>query len=193
MNVLVIIAHPNPDSFNFGLLARVQRGLESAGHCVRIRDLHAEPFNPVLDAQELSALQQGKVGEDVKREQGHLSWAQGVVIIYPLWWLDRPAILKGWFDRVLTHGFAFSYGDKGVEGLLTAEKALVVVTAGGGMEEFTSMGMTDDDLVKGVTVGTLGFCGVQHVQHKVFYQVPVVSDEERERMLDEMEALASNF
>ncbi|MGV6857480.1 MAG: NAD(P)H-dependent oxidoreductase [bacterium] len=192
-NVLVVIAHPNTDSFNHAMVARLTGGLEAAGHEVRIRDLYARGFDPVLGADELAALQEREVCEAVLAEQEQLTWADALVVMYPLWWFERPAILKGWFDRVLTHGYAFAYDESGVKGLLKLEKALVLVTAGGAEADFTAMGMSEDDLVKPVTLGTLAFCGVEQVSHKLFYQVPVVGDDERRAMLDEVEALGTSF
>lgn len=59
-----------------------------------------------------------------------VSWADTIIVIHPIWWWGAPAILKGWVDRVFSHGFAYTYGPKGPEGLLAGKKALVFTSSG---------------------------------------------------------------
>lgn len=192
MKVLIVYAHPNSSSFNRAVLEVVENGLRAAGHEIKVKDLYAEGFNPLLVAEDLMAVNQGDLPEDIQHEQQTLLWAEGLVFIYPLWWFDRPAILKGWFDRVFTHGFAFRYTDEGMEGLLQHGKALVVVTTGGSIEEFERIGAREH-LVRPTTDGTLALCGVRDIVDKVLYSVPVVSDAARQEMLDEVHRLALEF
>lgn len=190
MRVLILYAHPNPSSFCHAILRRVEASLMAGGHEVQVKDLYAEGFNPVLSAAELGALNDGRVPEGIAREQAALRWAEALVLIYPLWWFGRPAILKGWFDKVLTNGFAFEYTAEGLRGLLPARKALVLVTAGSDEAEFERM-QAKDLILRPVTDGTLRFCGVDEVQGKVFFAVPTVDAAARGRMLEEAARLAS--
>ena len=185
MNVLIIYAHPNPLSFNQSILKVINTAFKDKGATVHLKDLYAERFDPVLDEAQLSLLP-----DDIKREQEQVLWADALVVIYPLWWFDRPAILKGWFDRVFTHGFAFTFDEKGVQGLLTGKRAMVIVTAGGTREDF---GKNADQLTKNTTEGTLAFCGVTDIVDRVFYSVPIVEDEARKKMLDELVTLVEEF
>ncbi|MGF1546447.1 MAG: NAD(P)H-dependent oxidoreductase [Thiotrichales bacterium] len=193
MKILAIIAHPNPRSFCHALYDKVVTGLIRAGHEVRVRDLYRDRFDPVLGAQELADLRQGKVADDVAVEQNWLTWAEGLVFVYPLWWFDRPAMLKGWFDRVLTHGFAFTYATGAAQGLLTHRKALVVVTTGGSEAEFANMGVRKEHLVLPITQGTLRYCGVQEVVARLFWDVPGRSESGREAMLRAAYRLGESF
>jgi len=83
MRVLIVYAHPNPDSFNHAMLEKMSFGLQEEGHQVRIKDLYAEKFDPVLHASDLSMLQENKVPESILLEQEALRWAEGLVFIYP--------------------------------------------------------------------------------------------------------------
>lgn len=192
MQTLIVYAHPNPASFCHALLQRVQEVLERAGHEVRVKDLYAEGFSPVLSAAELGALRDGRVPEAIAREQADLAWAQALVLVYPLWWFGLPAILKGWFDKTLTYGFAFEYGAEGQKGLLPTRKALVLLTAGGAESDFDAMD-AKDLLTRPLADGTLRFCGVDDVTSKVFYSVPSVTQAEREAMLDQAGELAEKL
>ena len=86
MRVLIVYAHPNSASFNHAMLESTHQGLLAAGHEVRIKDLYAENFDPVLRASDLASLQTGIVPEKIAHEQEALLWAEGLVFIYPLWW-----------------------------------------------------------------------------------------------------------
>ena len=192
MKVLIVYAHPNPKSFNRAILDVVIEGLDSCGHETRIKDLYRAEFNPLLDQEGLALANQGKVPAEIKREQQDLRWAEGLVFIYPLWWFDRPAILKGWFDRVFTHGFAFRYTSEGMQGLLSHRKALVIVTTGGDISEFDQLGASDY-IMRPTTDGTLALCGVKNIVDKVLYSVTLLSNEGRQKMLDEVRQLAADF
>ena len=192
MRVLIVYAHPNPASFNHAMLEHCKQGLEAGGHEVRVKDLYAENFDPVLRSSELSVLAQGAIPEKISREQTDLLWADGLVFIYPLWWFDRPAILKGWFDHVLTNGTAFEYSQAGVKGLLQHQRALVLITAGGSETYFRQ---TDAEhlIYRPVTDGTLAFCGIKQIQHRIYYNVTGLSHDARSAILDEVETLGRNF
>lgn len=190
MNVLIIYAHPNPQSFNKSILDVVDAEFKQRSDAVRIRDLYADEFNPVLDETQLELQTQGDVPADVVRYQQDIEWADTIVIIYPLWWFDRPAILKGWFDRVFTNGFAFIFDNGEIEGLLTDKRAIVIVTTGGTKEDF---GKNADQLTRNTTEGTLAFCGITDIVDRVLYSVPIVDDSTRQDMLDELKTFIQNF
>jgi NAD(P)H dehydrogenase (quinone) len=185
MRILIVYAHPNPASFCHAILRTIESELSAMGHDIRVKDLYAEGFNPVLSAAELGALNDGRVPEAIAREQESLRWAEGLVLVYPLWWFDRPAILKGWFDKVLTNGFAFEYTAEGARGLLPQHKALIVVTVGGSRQDYRDMD-AEELIIRPVSDGTLGFCGISDVDHRLLYGVPSVSDEARGAMLNEV-------
>ena len=192
MKVLIVFTHPNPNSFNHALLESIKAGLEESGHEVRVKDLYQENFNPILSADDLTILHTGKIPNDIAKEQEQLLWAEGLVFIYPLWWFDRPAMLKGWFDIVLTNGLAFEYSGEGVKGLLKHQKALVIITAGGSEEYFK-----DNDALqlihRPVTDGTLSFCGIEDVSHQIYYDISNLNDDERTAILDKTKKTGLEF
>ena len=62
--------------------------------------------------------------------------------MFPLWWSDCPAKLKGWFDRVMTHGFAYFYGADGQRSTrIRTRKALVLCSAGHTEEHLHATGI----------------------------------------------------
>ncbi|HIO96611.1 MAG TPA: flavodoxin family protein [Leucothrix sp.] len=192
MKVLIVFTHPNANSFNHALLESIHNGLKKAGHEVQVKDLYQEKFDPILSADELSELHKGNIPTRIAKEQSQLIWAESLVFIYPLWWFDRPAILKGWFDVVLTNGLAFEYSSDGVTGLLKHKKAKVIITAGGSKQYFE-----DNDALqlihRPVTDGTLSFCGIKDVSHQIYYDIANLSDDERKTILDETKQSGLDF
>ncbi len=192
MKVLLVFTHPNTNSFNHALLENIHAGLKEADHDVIIKDLYQENFDPILSGDELSELHKGNIPERIAKEQSQLLWADSLVFIYPLWWFDRPAILKGWFDVVLTNGLAFEYSSEGVKGLLKHKKAKVIITAGGSKQYFV-----DNDALqlihRPVTDGTLSFCGINDVSHQIYYDIANLSDIERKAILNDIKKDGINF
>ncbi|THB64822.1 MAG: flavodoxin family protein [Desulfovibrio sp.] len=132
MNILTILAHPNPGSFNHALAHAARDALVGAGHTVTLRDLHAEGFDPLLPFEEIP--KHGKVDPVVMEHCTELAEAEGVVIVHPNWWGMPPAILTGWVDRVVRPGVAYEFlendaGDGVPNGLLKAKTALVLNTS----------------------------------------------------------------
>jgi putative NADPH-quinone reductase len=108
MRVLVLYAHPLEDSFAAAIHAEVLAGLREAGHEVDDCDLYAERFDPVLSAEDRlhyhdETRNRAPVADYVTR----LQRAEALVLCYPVWCFNLPAILKGWCDRVLLPGVSF--------------------------------------------------------------------------------------
>ena len=114
MKVLLVFAHPGADSLNAAIRDRAIAALEEAGHSVDLCDLYAEGFDPVLTAEERAAY--FDTGANRARNAGHverLFAAEGLVFVFPTWTLGPPAILKGFFDRVMVPGVSFQLDEKG--------------------------------------------------------------------------------
>jgi len=133
MHVLVVYCHPRADSFSAALRDAAVEGLMTGGHTVEIVDLYADSFDPVLPAS-----QRGAYFEDMGNQSGlekqieALRRAEGLLLVYPTWWLGMPAMLKGWFDRTWLPGVAFRLGGgKVLEPLLTRVRRIGVVTTYG--------------------------------------------------------------
>jgi NAD(P)H dehydrogenase (quinone) len=133
MRVLVLFAHPVPESYGAALHAAVIEELAKAGHEVDDCDLYAEGFDPVLSTDERRgyhdlATNIAPVASHVER----LRWAEALVIVTPVWNFGWPAILKGYFDRVFLPGVSFVIEDGKVRGALTNIRRLMFVTTYGG-------------------------------------------------------------
>lgn len=135
MRVYVLFCHPTRQSFTGEVLAAFTDSLREAGHEVDLHDLYASGWQTDLDpgqyARETSHDETRPLPPDVAREQSRIDAADALAFVFPLWWSDCPAKLKGWFDRVWTLGYAYRYaGDARAAPRLSVAKALVLVTAG---------------------------------------------------------------
>ena len=133
MNVLVVYCHPVPGSFGEACRDRVLAGLAAGGHDVRLTDLYADGFDPVMSASERALHAEPEVAPEVRPYADDLAWATALVLVYPTWWGGLPAMLKGWIDRVWVAGVAWELppGKAVLRPLLTNVRRLVVVTTHG--------------------------------------------------------------
>jgi NAD(P)H dehydrogenase (quinone) len=148
MHVYILFAHPSKESFSRFVLDAFAQGLAESGHTYEIGDLYAMDFQSEMDAEqyyrEVGLDPEAPVPEDVHAEQDKLSRADALAFIYPVWWSDCPAKLKGWFDRVLTYGYAYFY-DENEERFTRIDiaKALVICSAGHTEEHLKETGITE--------------------------------------------------
>ena len=112
MRVLYIYCHPLPESFHASLLQESLAGLADAGHSVDLLDLYKENFNPVLSEQDRRDYHDtGKNQRGLERHVDRLHRADALVVQFPTWTFGFPAMLKGYFDRLLMPGVAFDITD----------------------------------------------------------------------------------
>jgi NAD(P)H dehydrogenase (quinone) len=143
VRLLVVHAHPVPDSYGAALFRAVLGSAKGAGHEVRALDLHAESFDPVMGEAERRSYNEGGPPEDpvLLRHIAHLRWAEGLIFVHPTWWYGQPAILKGWLDRVWRMGVAFHLDDGGLRPALTQVRLIGVITTLGSSRWFWTLAM----------------------------------------------------
>lgn len=138
MKVLVISAHPKSNCFTRTLRDAAIEEMKAKGHDVTVFDLYEDNFNPVLSAferQNHAAPLAPKLKDiaDLVPYIEALKWCDALVLVYPTWWSGQPAILKGWFDRVLVNEVAWTMPEGGnrIKPHLAHIKRFVVITGHG--------------------------------------------------------------
>ena len=112
MRVLYLYCHPLQESFHGALLKESLAGLRDGGHTVDLCDLYAEGFDPVLSAEMRQRYHDTKRNQQgVEQYVERLRAAEALVVQFPVWSFGPPAMLKGWFDRMLMPGVAFDMTD----------------------------------------------------------------------------------
>jgi len=148
VHVYIVFAHPSKKSFTREVLESFTRGLRDAGHSFEIGDLYAMDFKSELDiaeyTRETSLDPDAPIPPDVDQEQEKINKADALVFVYPVWWSDCPARLKGWFDRVFTYGYAYQYdGGAHSTSKIHVQKALVLCPAGHTAEHLEEIGVAE--------------------------------------------------
>lgn len=131
MKTTIILAHPWHGSFNKAIFDEVIKTLESKSEEYQIIDLYKDNFNPAFSEKELALFSKGQhLDPLVGKYQKMFLETKTLVMIFPIWWGNAPAILKGFFDKVLLRGFAYEYVGEGMVGRLNnIEKSFLITTS----------------------------------------------------------------
>ncbi|MBA8879521.1 NAD(P)H-dependent oxidoreductase [Phyllobacterium myrsinacearum] len=201
-NILIVHAHPEPQSLTSALKNLAVDTLMAQGHEVQVSDLYASGWKAVADredfmetalpdrfsyiAESRHAFASGTQSADVAAEQHKLLWADAVLFSFPMWWFGMPAILKGWVDRVFAYGFAYGvgahggerWGDRYGEGTLSGRRAMLAITIGGREPHYGERGVNGrlDDLLWPIQHGMLYYPGMEVLPPFVIYQSDRLSE-----------------
>jgi len=104
---LLVHCHPDPASFGAATRDRAVEALRARGDEVRVTDLYAAGFDPVMSAEERDRHLEPGPDPSVAEYAADLQWCEQIVLVYPTWWSGQPAMLKGWIDRVWVRDVAF--------------------------------------------------------------------------------------
>ncbi|XP_061618015.1 ribosyldihydronicotinamide dehydrogenase [quinone]-like [Phyllopteryx taeniolatus] len=201
-NVLIVYAHQSPGSFNSAAKDTAVEVLTAKGCAVKVSDLYAMKFKATATAEDVmgevknaehfryadetkAAWEEGKLAADITEEQLKLSEADLVIFQFPMYWFSLPAILKGWIDRVLTLGYAYSSEKRYNCGIFKDKKAVLSFTTGSLESMFTANGINGD---MNVTLwplqnGILHYCGFQVLAPQIFWAPSHVAREASAAML----------
>lgn len=216
-NVLIILAHPEQQSFCCSISSEVEKFFKDKGTSVIIRDLYKLKFNPVagpndftklsekgkkhlqLGGEQREAYLNGNLSKDIQIEIEHVNKADFIFFIFPFWWSSCPAIMKGYIDRVFVHGFAFDAftGALFNNGPLKGKQAKLFLTTGGGEEYYLPEGphkMTVEERLEHLTYGSLAFCGLNIHPSFIAHGVsPLTPKEQRDKLMSNLQSELENI
>lgn len=188
--ILLIQGHPDTVTSHLGhaLADAYAQGAESVGHVVRRTEVAALDF-PLLRSQQ--AWEEGALPAGLVQAQEDLAWAQHIVLFFPLWLGDMPALLKGFLEQVARPGFAFKpeggnpFAKKG----LTGRSARVVVTMG--MPALVYRWYFRAHSVKNLERNILGFVGISPVNETLIGQVDKLGEAGAQKWLTQLYKLGA--
>lgn len=184
----IVLAHPEPQSYNAHLATTGRTALEAQGWSVTVSDLYAMGF----DACERGSHYKDRVAPerfDVQSEQRHasankslpadvaaeierLEAADLLILQYPMWWHLPPAMLKGWFDRVFVYGDVYTSKQRFENGRFAGKRAMLSVTVGTSAATYAYDGRSGDiDLLMWPINFSLAYAGYTVLDHFVAYGV----------------------
>lgn len=191
MKVHIVFAHPNEKSFNGQLRDVAINTLRYHNWEVTVTNLFQENFKSVanhqdftvlkdaenfdLQAEQLHASAHNTFTPDILKEQALLDDANAIIFQFPLWWESVPAVIKGYFDRVFSYGWAY-----GPQYALMGKSVLVSTTTGAPEITWkTGARGTLDATLKPLLKGTLEFCGMEVLPPYYVYGAKTKTEEEK--------------
>lgn len=203
MNVLIVYAHNESQSFNASMKTLAVEELNAQGHEVVVSDLYAMRWKAVADSDDFGsranadylvyALEQRHgyekktLAPDIQAELDKLEWADLVIFNFPVYWFSMPAILKGWVDRVLISGRCYGGVRFYDRGGLKGKKAMLAMTIGGQRHMLSEGGIHGEleAMLRPILRGTLAYTGMSVLPPFVAWHVPYIKPAERADMLDQ--------
>ncbi len=186
--VLIIDGHPDAHAQHYlhALSMAYRDGALAAGHTVRCIVVSELAFSLLRTKEDFES---ASPEAPIRDCQEALSWAEHVVILFPLWLGSMPALLKGFFEQVLRPGFAFAPGSSGGQGakLLTGKSARIVITMG--MPALFYRWYFRGHSLKALKRNILGVCGIWPVRASVIGPVESMSQAGRGNWLARVQRL----
>lgn len=184
MRILIIQGHPDAAEgrFDAAIAEAYARGALAAGHEVRRITVAALEF-PLLRSR--AEWEQGEAPADIRRAQDDLRWAEHLLLVFPLWLGDMPALLKGFLEQALRPGFAVASERSPLRQPLRGRSARVVVTMG--MPALMYRFWYGAHALKSLRRNILQFCGIRPVRTSLFGLVEMNARGRRERFLARVE------
>ncbi|MCC5869477.1 MAG: NAD(P)H-dependent oxidoreductase [Gammaproteobacteria bacterium] len=186
--ILIIQGHPDDsaDHLCHALAQQYREGAESAGHEVREINVAQLDFPLLRSKHEWEA---GALPASLAEAQASISWAQHLVVFFPLWLGEMPAMLKGFLEQVARPGFAFNYdsenpfGRKGLKG----RSARVVVTMG--MPALVYRYFYRAHSLKSLERNILGFIGIAPIRETLVGMVDSLDEPGAKRWFRKLHSL----
>ena len=181
---LLITAHPSSQGFVHTMAKQYEQVVKKNGGSVEILDLYdSKNRQPFLKFETPKECPQ----EGLKEMHKKIINADEIVLSFPVWWGDAPAIMKNWLDCNFTPGFAYKYTAKGVKKLLIGKTAKILATsdAPGIAYSFflAPMRLTWSKM-------RLDFCGIKVTHFKVYGKMRKRDKKSRKNILKEVKKLA---
>jgi putative NADPH-quinone reductase len=189
-HIVIIQGHPDASAPHFchALADAYAQGAEEAGHSVERVDVARLDF-PLLRSQQ--DWEHGIVPEPLLPAQRAIGRAQHIVVFFPLWLGDMPALLKGFLEQIARPGFAFAGEGNNpfAHKALAGRSARIVVTMG--MPAALYRFYFQAHSVRSLERNILGFVGVAPVRHTLIGMAGALAQADTVKWLDRMQRLGA--
>ena len=195
MKTLIIYYHPHEGSFCSAIRDAVISGLEVGKHEYKLVDLGLDEFDPVMRAKDLKAFAMaGRIGEEglegvdpiVLKYMKKLRWAEHIVMIFPIWWMSMPAMMKGFVDKVIFPGVVYKMEGGNLVSMLSGLKQVTIITTMNTPSDVYKS-MFNNSIEGSLIKGTFNKIGIHDIRWISLNMVKQVGDEKRWVWLDEIE------
>ena len=195
MKTLIIYNHPHEGSFCSAIRDAVQSGLDTAGHSYKLINLDEDKFDPVMHEKDLKAfVQGGRLGEAgtegvdplVMSYVEKMRWAERIVMIFPIWWMTMPAMMKGFVDKVIFPGMVYKMDGSRLVSMLSGLKQVTIITTMNTPVDIYK-DVFNNSIEGSLIKGTFNQIGIHDIRWISLNMVKQVGDEKRWVWLDEIE------
>ncbi len=188
--ILILQGHPDASKTHLchSFAKHYCESAQAKSHEVRLIELASLDF-PLLRSQH--EWQTAPLPPSLTAAQESIGWCQHLVLIFPLWLGDMPALVKAFLEQTLRPGFAFEYVDGNPMGKkgLTGRSARIVVTMG--MPAVIYRHLYRAHSVKSLERNILGFVGFSPVRETLIGDVETMSDQKRNEWFRKLQELGS--
>ena len=188
--IVIINGHPNKESFNFAIAETYKNAALASGAEVKEIVITDLVFNPNLQQ---GYMKRTELEPDLLEAIEKIKWADHLVWVHPVWWGGLPAMTKGFIDRAFLPGIMFQYRENSVwwDKLLVGKTAHILCTLDQpGWFYKLKFGQPSVNQLK---KSTLEFCGVKPVKVSFYGPIRNSKDEERAKMLKDVEKLGKEL
>jgi len=199
--ILLVTSHPVPESFSLAIAKTVEDTAKEQGHEVQRIDLGLDNFSPVLDKEERRAFfddadkrQMEHLPKDIRGYIKKLKWCDTIFFVYPTWWMNTPANLKGFFDRTMVLHHTWHYPTESsilpqglAPGLTNIQQVFGVSTYGASQPILTLAGDNGRRMISTAIMPI--FSPDCTIRWHGLYDMDFQTDEGRRKFLDEVKTM----
>ena len=195
MKTLIVYNHPHEGSFCSAIRDAVESGLRKGEHEHKLIHLDRDGFDPVMREKDLAAFAKaGRVGEDgldgvdpiVLRYMKKIRWAEHIVMIFPIWWMTMPAMMKGFVDKVIFPGIVYKMEEGNLVSMLSGLKQVTIITTMNTPQDVYKE-VFGNSIEGSLIKGTFNKIGIHDIRWISLNMVKQCGDEKRWVWLDEIE------
>ena len=182
--IAIIQGHPDISKNHYlhALAAAYAKGAKDSGNEVELIEIAGLDF-PILRSKD--DFENGATPPTIQKAQEIIRHSEHLVIFYPLWLGDMPALLKGFLEQIFRPRFVSGENKTGKPGkIFKGKTARVVVTMG--MPAFFYRWFYRAHTLKSLKRNILRFCGFGCVKDNLYGMIEAATDEKRQRWLSEI-------
>jgi NAD(P)H dehydrogenase (quinone) len=184
--IMIVVGHPQSRTLCGALGEAYRHGAEAAGHDVRLFALAEMTFDPILRE---GYRKEQPLEPDLQAAYDALAACDHLVLIFPLWCGDMPALLKGFIERLLQPDLIRRQDTDNAmnRAIFNNKTARIVMTMG--MPVSIYRFCYGGHALKLLARNILSFIGIKPVRHTLFGMIGTSKPERRERWIAEIGAL----
>ncbi|MBR1966084.1 MAG: NAD(P)H-dependent oxidoreductase [Lentisphaeria bacterium] len=211
MKIFIVYWHAEEKSFNNAMFRTAEKNLQKYGHEVRVSDLNAMNFDPVVSRKSFKTVKDPVVfnpvqeaifaaknngfAEPIAAEMEKIEWCELLIFQFPLWWFGMPAMIKGYVEQVFAPGKFFDSEHCYKNGFMKGRNAMLSITTGATADAYIKNGFNGDinAILRPIQRGIFEYCGFGVLRPQIVYAPTHIMYEQRVIELEKYAARLANI